>query len=140
MQDAAPSHSPPTIRPLPIHVDPDEADENADDETNSDNDEDALFTQLGIDEEQEVNEFRLGEQIKENLRSLLGKMDRWSGKIRELLRYESGHPHLKEAPEAGLQYFRRWETWMRNAEALSNARTMQPTFGGNRVGHVFADT
>ena len=47
---------PPATHPLYIYLNPDDDDENADNETNM-NEEDAIFTQFRIDQEEEINEF-----------------------------------------------------------------------------------
>lgn len=90
-----------------------------------------------LDEEQ-LDELRAGEELKTHLRIFLDEVDELRNGITDMLEYEPGHRHLREAPRAGLQHAVRWMNFIQRKRTLQNLHGLVPTFDRRRRDMIFS--
>jgi hypothetical protein len=100
--------------------------------------EDIEMLQLNEDEEEQLEEQRAGEELKTHLRIFLAEVDVLKAGIVDMLEYEPGHRHLREAPPAGVQHATRWMRFIERKRTLLNLRGLAPTFDRRRRDLIFS--
>jgi hypothetical protein len=100
--------------------------------------EDIEMLQLNEDEEEQLEEQRAGEELKTHLRIFLAEVDVLKAGIVDMLEYEPGHRHLREAPLAGVQHATRWMRFIERKRTLLNLRGLAPTFDRRRRDLIFS--